>query len=102
MAIKRGSGGLSESVKRVKFVTNLFSNDVERSSKKLWVPSKLDIVKRMCIFHLILVGIPSSLILSSENKGGEGGGESLLKEIVKRAEPCSYMGYSSRFKDTLT
>ena len=31
-------------------------------------------IKRACIFHLILAGILSILILSVENEGGEGGG----------------------------
>ena len=40
------------------------------------VPSKLEIrcknVKKACIFHLVLVGIPSVLILSVKNKGSGG------------------------------
>ena len=32
-------------------------------------PSKLEIQYRPCVFHLILVGIPSSLILSVKNRG---------------------------------
>ena len=31
-------------------------------------------VKQMCIFYLILLGIPSSLMLSAKNKGVGGGG----------------------------
>ena len=48
------------------------------------VSSKLEIqcknVKRACIFHLLLVGIPSVLILSVKNKGSGGliNGQNLL------------------------
>ena len=31
-------------------------------------------VRRVCIFHLILVSIPSIVILSIKNRGGLGGG----------------------------
>ena len=36
-------------------------------------------IKRVCIFQLILVGIPSILILSVKNRGG---GRSLLNRLI--------------------
>ena len=68
---------------------NLFSDNVERSSKHLWKMVSADVkanvkqnerhlqnlkcsVKSACIFHLILVGIASSLIFSIKNSGDGG------------------------------
>ena len=44
--------------------------------------------QKTCIFHLILLGIPSSLVLSIKNMGwrrGEGGGGGLLNRQETRS-----------------
>ena len=40
-------------------------------------------VKRGCIFHLILVGIPSILILSVKNRGAGGGRGACLTDKIR-------------------
>ena len=89
----RGEWGreLSESVKKGKFVTkSLVLDNVEKSSKNLWKMTTRSKrsgnciftkfykkyyqnlkynVKTSCIFHLVLVGILSILILSVKNRG---------------------------------
>ena len=88
----RGWGrGLSESVKKGKFVTkSLFLDNVEKSSKNLWKMTTRSKrsgdciftkfykkylqnlkynVKASCIFHLVLIGVLSILILSVKNRG---------------------------------
>ena len=52
-------------------------------------------VKRVCSFHLILVGIPSILILSVKNRGG--GGVCLMDKPVNRGGR-----YLSTVPNTLT
>ena len=90
--------GLSESLRKGKFVTKMFFPDAEWSSKNLRKIISADVkanksnwwwfyltnfykkylqnlkysVKRECIFHLILVGILSILILSVKNRDGGG------------------------------
>ena len=89
--------GLSESIRKGKFMTKIFfSNNIEWSFKNLWKMMSADVkanikqqeikdpvvyptkkylqnlkynIKRGCIFHLILVGIPFVLILSIKNRG---------------------------------
>ena len=98
----RGWGGLRETVKKGKFVTKTFSADnFEWSSNNLWKMMSANakanakqqevkdlvvyilqmfirgtfktwIIKRGCIFHSILVGIPFILILSVKNRGRGG------------------------------
>ena len=80
----RGWWGLSESIKKGKFVVKIFFSDyVEWSSENLWkmmsADVKANIISGGCIlqiyfnsvFLLILVGIPSILILSIKNGGRE-------------------------------
>ena len=95
-------GGLSKSVKKGTFVTKIFFPDiVERSSKnfrkvipanknkKIWwlylpnfhkkyLQNLKYSVKKVCIFHLILVGILSILSLSIKNRGSSLNGQNLL------------------------
>ena len=63
----RGWGrGLSESIKKGKFVTKILFQIILKTTFKH--------VKNACIFHLILIAILSILILSVKNSGQEGEG----------------------------
>ena len=48
-------------------------------------------VKQMCIFYLILLGIPSSLMLSAKKKGQGGGGQGLGRGLLNIQNLLSVM-----------
>ena len=121
----KGVEGLSKSVKKGTFVTKiLFPDIVERSSKNLRkvIPAnknkniwwlyltnfhkkylqnlKCNNVKKVCIFHLILVGILSILPLSIKNRGGSLNGQNLLsvtKVICRQSLTIILMIFTKNF-----
>ena len=66
--------------------------DVKQEIKKLVAASYN--FSQACIFHLILVGIPCSLILSIKNREGKGGGWRCLlnsQNLLRMTKDKSYL-----------
>ena len=120
----KGVEGLSKSVKKGTFVTKiLFPDIVERSSKNLRkvIPANKNKriwwlyltnfhkkclqnlkynLKKVCIFHLILVGILSILPLSIKYRGGSLNGQNLLsvtKVICRQSLTIILMIFTKNF-----